>query len=303
MDRVLVILFSLISISYCLMGNINSVCQKGVRYNDYIYIAPNVSVRSTNYMSVDYCCDGYVNISNICTPINETCIHGNYDKYYNCKCDDYYVGIDCDILDCPDGYYNEELCEQKCENNTYGNNCQYNCTCNDCHHVTGFCNECNNNGYIESNQCVCRDNYGGSNCSQFTYCDSMEKWNATLNMCIKRCVFGYSLFNFCICLPGYTGILCDTITYNKKNVDNDCDCIEENTIDCINNQCICKVNYNGNNCENKINIIQYERYSTIPYYIPLVIDIIFIIIILILISFIGYKYCLKNKNYTQLNHI
>ncbi|XP_053387236.1 fibrillin-2-like [Mercenaria mercenaria] len=235
----------------------------------------------------------------------------------NCKCKTGWTDFDCskDIDECEE---NSTLCQSKanstCENTNgsyschcneglreqgnmctdcdiwkYGQDCQFNCTCNisnseNCDPVTGVCNcfpEWNGtNCELDINECdeedicpahsTCENSFGSFECrcdkgyitTESKMCEDIDE--CTESPCTQNCTNTVGGF-VCSCLDGYQlrqdNVTCNECTDDTYGVDctERCNCTakhsadEIQTCDTVTGKCKCKPNWKGDTCDEDVN--------------------------------------------------
>ncbi|KAK9746472.1 Laminin EGF domain [Popillia japonica] len=234
---------------HALYGSLQSICFKIERQYKEIIIAPGQTQKVIDWVSTDECCNGYREIDDYCEPQCDIPCgeHGKCIEPNVCVCDNNYTGSNCDTVLCPPGYTGTD-CENGCTENTFGRNCEEECTCQNgrCDPISGRCDcydgwsgpecsipcpegvSCVNGGICtikndSSSTCtcpagyigqkcenICPKSYWGEDCLEICYCedDHFFHCNHVNGTCESKCENGEYFDETCWCDNGWDGEFC-----------------------------------------------------------------------------------------------
>ncbi|XP_062566931.1 protein draper-like, partial [Saccostrea cucullata] len=193
------------------------------------------------------CCEGYQNITGICTklPCNSTTYGENCTLPCPCVAGQYHR---CDANGscfCSPGWMGDN-CSEPCKSGKYGDKCQFECSCENnatCNHVTGNCDCSSVNGWTgEICQEECHGGFYGPNCSLPCNCSNFQD-----PVC-------HPVSGKCFCRSGKRGENCSLgcEMYNfGPDCAHTCDCFRNHSLYCnsSNGDCECKTGWVGEKCE------------------------------------------------------
>ncbi|XP_053387245.1 fibrillin-1-like [Mercenaria mercenaria] len=157
---------------------------------------------------------------------------------------------------CAVGYYlqDDNITCQECKEWTFGDNCQFSCSCNKTN--TDTCNS-------STGQCECLNGWNGTACAD----DTNECENTTVCPQNSTCYNSDGSYE-CVCYNGFRLMdarnceVCPKGTFGR-NCSEECKCKQHNTESCnhVEGNCICKKGWKGISCSEDID--ECEENSTL----------------------------------------
>ncbi|GIY43905.1 hypothetical protein CEXT_378534 [Caerostris extrusa] len=198
------------------------------KYRTYYYTKSRIE-SNTEQKIVRYCCSGYLQEDDHCTPICTS------------SCNNQGTCVSPNICDCNAGWMGS-TCSTKCPEGRYGKGCSNKCVCKNgatCNKVDGSC-LCTSGWQGSNCGSKCNEGRFGQNCTQSCKCKNGAKCNA--------------VDGSCDCPPGYKGKTCEELCGNGKwgkSCFQNCSCM--NGAKCLSatGQCICTPGWQGSNCDSK----------------------------------------------------